>query len=98
MRRELYETRGSARLRWLLGMAWVAAIGLAPALVASGVVFGVLGGAFGTNEIFFEVYRSGSHSWIGALAFTVPTAVAGLLASGLLLARHRAALPAAYAF
>jgi hypothetical protein len=98
MRRELEETHGLSRLRWLLGMAWVTAIVLAPTLVAAGVVVGVLGGAFGTHEVFLEVYRSGSRSWIGALAFTLPTAVVGLLAAALVLARHRAALAAAYAF
>ena len=98
MRSELEETRGWSRLSWLLGMAWVAALGLVAPLVAIGVVVGVLGGAFGNHEVFLEVERSGRTSWIGALALTLPTALVGLLAAGLVLARHRAALAAASVF
>jgi hypothetical protein len=98
MRRELDETHGVTRLRWLLGMAWVSALGLAAPLVTGGVVFGVVGGTFGNHEVFLEVYRGGSNSWIGALALTVPTALVGLAAALLVLRRHRAALVAAYAF
>jgi hypothetical protein len=98
MRREMQETRGLSRLPWLLGIAWVGALGLVAPLVAIGVVVGVLGGAFGNNEVFFEVERSGRSSWIGALALTAPTALVGLLAAALVLARHRAALAAAAAF
>jgi len=98
MRSELDETHGLARVAWLLGMAWVGALGLLAPLVAAGVIVGVLGGAFGNNEVFFEVQRSGRSSWIGALALTAPTALVGLVAAGLVLARHRAAFAAAAAF
>jgi hypothetical protein len=98
MHRESYETHGRSRLSWLLGVAWVAALGLIPYAVAAGVVVGVLGGAFGNHEVFLEVERSGSDSWIGALALTLPTALVGLSAAGLVAARHRAGLTAAYAF
>lgn len=98
MRRELDETHGITRLRWLLGMAWVSALGLATPLVAACVVVGVVGGAFGNHEVFLEVYRGGSNSWIGALALTLPTALAGLAAALLVLIRHRAGLAAAYSF
>ncbi len=98
MRSELDEAHGATRLRWLLGMAWVAALGLAPPLVAAGVIVGILGGTFGNHEVFLEVYRGGSNSWIGALALTLPTALVGLVAAVLVLRRHRTALAAAYAF
>lgn len=98
MRREAAEVHGAARIRWLLGIAWVGALGLVAPLVVIGVVIGVVGGAFGNNEVFFEVYRGGSTSWIGALALTVPTALVGLVAALLVLRRHRAAFAAASAF
>jgi uncharacterized membrane protein HdeD (DUF308 family) len=98
MRSELDETHGATRLRWLLGMAWVGALGLVTPIVAAGVVFGVVGATFGTHEVFLEVYRGGSSSWIGALALTLPTALVGLAAALLVLRRHRAALAAAYGF
>ena len=98
MRRESEELVGRERVRWLLGLAWVAALGLVGPLVALGVVVGVVGGAIGSSEIFFEVRRGGSDAWIGALVLTVPTALAGLVAAGLTLGQRRAALPAAYAF
>jgi len=98
MRRELDETNGVTRLRWLLGIAWVSALGLLAPLVAAGVVVGVVGGAVGNREVFLEVYRSGSNSWIGALVFTLPTALVGLVAVLLVLARHRLGLGAAYSF
>jgi len=98
MWRELDETRGPERVRWLLGLGWVAALGLLGPLVALGVVFGVAGGAIGSSEVFFEVRRGGSDAWIGALALTLPTALVGLAAAVLSLGRRRAALPAAYAF
>ena len=99
MRRELSEAPGGrARLSWLFGMAWVAAVGLIPLAVAAGVVVGVLGGSFGNHEVFLEVERSGSDSWIGALVLTVPTAIVGLVAAGLVASRHRAGLAAAFAF
>jgi hypothetical protein len=98
MRFELEETRGWSRARWLVGMAWVGALGLAPPLVAAGVVVGIVGGAFGNHEVFLEVQRAGRSSWIGALALTLPTALIGLVAVGLVMARHRAGLVAAYAF
>ena len=98
MRSELDETTGTARLRWLLGMAWVSGLGLAAPIVAAGVAFGVVGGAIANYEIFLEVHRAGSDSWIGALALTLPTALVGLTAAVLVLRRHRAALAAAYVF
>jgi hypothetical protein len=98
MRCEMPETRGLARVSWLLGMAWVAALGLLAPAVAVGVVVGVVGGAFGNHEVFLEVERSGRSSWIGALALTVPTALVGLVAAGLVLTKRRGALPAATAF
>ena len=98
MRIELAETHGRSRLSWLFGMAWVGALGLIPYAVAAGVVVGVLGGAFGNHEVFLEVQRSGSNSWVGALALTLPTAFVGLAAAGLVAARHRAGLAGAYAF
>jgi PGF-CTERM protein len=98
MRRELDETRGVARLRWLGGMAWVSGLGLVAPLVVAGVVFGVIGGAIANAGVFLDVYRNGDDSWIGALAFTVPTALVGLVAAALVLRRHRAAPMLAYAF
>ena len=98
MRREMEETRGASRLSWLLGMVWVSAHGLVAPLVAAGVVVGVVGGAFGNHEVFLEVQRGDSSSWIGALALTLPTALVGLVAAALVVARHRAGLAAAYAF
>jgi len=98
MRSELVQTSGRARLSWILGIAWVAAVGLIPFAVAAGVVVGVVGGAFGNHEVFLEVERSGSGSWIGALVLTVPTAIVGLVAAALVASRHRAGLGAAYMF
>lgn len=98
MRSELGETHGATRLRWLLGMAWVSALGLVTPIVAVGVVLGVVGGTFGNHEVFLEVYRGGSNSWIGALALTLPTALVGIAAALLVLRRNRTALAAAYAF
>ena len=98
MHSELGETHGVTRLRWLLGMAWVSALGLVTPIVVAGVVFGVVGGTIGNHEIFLEVYRGGSNSWIGALALTMPTALVGLAAALLVLRRHGSALAAAYAF
>jgi len=98
MRSELEETHGAMRLRWLLGMAWVSGLGLVAPIVAAGVVFGVVGGTIGNHEVFLAVYRSGSDSWVGALALTLPTGLVGLAAAVLVLRRHRAALAAAYAF
>ena len=98
MRGELVETSGRSRLSWLLGIAWVAIVGLIPLAVAVGVVVGVLGGSFGNHEVFLEVERSGSNSWIGALVLTLPTAIVGLVAAGLVAARRRAGLAATYAF
>ena len=98
MRAELDETRGLARVRWLLGMAWVSGLGLVAPLVVAGVVFGVVGGAISNAGVFLDVYRSGDGSWIGALALTVPTAVVGLVAATLVLRRHRYAPSLAYGF
>lgn len=98
MRNELGETQGAARYRWLLGMAWVTALGLVTPLVAAGVVLGVVGGAFGNHEVFLEVYRGGSDSWVGALALTLPTALAGITAALLVFRGHRTALAASFAF
>jgi len=98
MRRELDEMSGQAQFRWLLGMAWVSALGLVAPLVATGVVVGVVGGAVGNREVFLEVYRGGSHAWIGALALTLPTALVGVAAAVLVLARHRAGMAAACSF
>ena len=98
MRRELSEISGRGRLSWLVGMAWVAAVALIPFAVAAGVVVGVVGGTFGNHEVFLEVERSGSDSWIGALVLTVPTAIVGLVAAALVVSRRRAGAAAAYAF
>jgi hypothetical protein len=98
MRRELSEISGRGRLSWLVGMAWVAAVALVPFAVAAGVVVGVVGGTFGNHEVFLEVERSGSDSWIGALFLTVPTAIVGLVAAVLVVSRRRAGAAAAYAF
>jgi hypothetical protein len=98
MRRELAETSGRARLSWLLGIVWVAAVGLIPFAVTAGVVVGVVGGTFGNHEVFLEVERGGSDSWIGALVLTLPTAIVGLAAAALVASRRRAGLAAAYAF
>jgi hypothetical protein len=98
MRRELAEIGGRTRLSWLLGMAWVAAVGFVPFAVAAGVVVGVVGGAFGNHEVFLEVERSGSDSWIGALVLTLPTAIVGLVAAALVLSRRRGGLAAPYVF
>jgi hypothetical protein len=98
MRRELDETSGRTRLRWLLGMTWVSMLGFLAPLVAAGVVVGVVGGAIGNEEVFLEVYRGGSNSWVGALVLTVPTALLGLAAALLVVARRRSGLVAAYAF
>lgn len=98
MRRELAEMHGATRLRWLAGIGWVTALALVPALIVAGMLFGVIGGAVGNRDVFLQVYRSGSESWIGALALTVPTALVGITASLLVFARHRAGLTAAYTF
>jgi ABC-type phosphate transport system permease subunit len=98
MRRELSETSGRGSLSWLVGMAWVATLALVPFAVATGVVVGVVGGTFGNHEVFLEVERSGSDSWIGALLLTVPTAIVGLVAAALVVSRRRAGMAAAYAF
>jgi hypothetical protein len=79
-------------------MAWVSALGFVAPLVAAGVVVGVVGGAIGNEEVFLEVYRGDSNSWIGALAFTLPTAFVGLAAALLVLARRHSGLTAAYVF
>jgi hypothetical protein len=98
MRRELSEIRGRGRLSWLVGMAWVASAALIPFAVAAGVVVGVVGGTFGNHEVFLEVERSGSDSWIGVFVLTVPTAIVGLVAAALVVSRRRAGMAAAYAF
>jgi hypothetical protein len=98
MRSELAEIGGRERLSWLVGMAWVAAVGLIPFAVAAGVIVGVVGGSFGNHEVFLEVERSGSDSWIGALVLTLPTAIVGLVAAALVLSRRRGGLAAAYVF
>ena len=98
MRGELAETRGFARVRWLLGMAWVSGLGVVAPLVAAGVVFGVVGGTIANAGVFLDVYRSGNDSWIGALGLTVPTAVFGLVAAVLVVRRHRHAPALAYGF
>jgi len=98
MRRELSEISGRGRLSWLVGMAWVATVSLIPFAVAVGVVVGVVGGTFGNHEVFLEVERSGSDSWIGALFLTVPTAILGLVAAVLVVSRRRAGAAAACAF
>jgi hypothetical protein len=79
-------------------MVWVAAVGLIPSAAAAGVVVGVVGGTFGNHEVFLEVERSGSDSWIGALVLTLPTAIIGLVAAALVASRRGAGLAAAYAF
>ena len=98
MHRELDETSGWTRIRWLLGIAWVSSLGLTAPLVAAGVVVGIVGGAVGNHEVFLEVYRSGNTSWIGALAFTLPTALVGLGAAFLVVGPHRLGLAVAYSF
>ena len=98
MRSELEEVRGFARVRWACGIAWVFALGLVVPAVTAGIAFGVIGGAVENRRVFLEVYRSGSDSWIAALAFTVPTALVALTAALLVLRRHRAGLAFAYGF
>jgi hypothetical protein len=55
-------------------------------------------GAFGSHEVFLEVYRGGSRSWIGALALTLPTALVGLVGAFLVLRRRRGAVATATTF
>jgi uncharacterized membrane protein YgdD (TMEM256/DUF423 family) len=98
---ELEETRGGLEsLRWALGGVKVILVsphGLAR-LAALGVVVGVVGGTFGNHEVFLEVRQAGFDSWQPALAFALPSAIAGLLAAWLVLRRHRLAVEAALAF
>lgn len=98
---ELEETRGGLEsLRWALGGVKVVLLsphGLAR-LAAFGVVVGVVGGTFGNHEVFMQVRNAGFDSWQPALAFALPSALAGLLAAWLVLRRHRLAVHAALAF
>jgi len=98
---ELEETRGGLEsVRWALGGVKVILLsppGLAR-LAAFGVVVGVVGGTFGNHEVFMQVRDAGYDSWQPALVFALPSALAGLLAAGLVLRRHRLALPAALVF
>ena len=98
---ELDQTRGGTEsLRWALGGVRVILLsphGLAR-LAALGVVIGVAGGTFGNHEIFLEVRQAGYGSWLPALLFALPTALAGLLAAVLVVRRHRHATAAALAF
>jgi hypothetical protein len=98
---ELEETRGGVEsLRWALGGVKVILLsppGLAR-LAAFGVVVGVVGGTFGNHEVFLQVRNAGYDSWQPALAFALPSAIAGLLAAGLVLRRHQLAVHAALAF
>ena len=98
---ELEETRGGLEsLRWALGGVRVLLLsppGLAR-LAAIGVVVGVVGGTFGNHEVFIEVRNAGYDSWLPALLFALPTALAGLVAAVLVLRRHRLATWAAGAF
>ena len=98
---ELEETRGGLEsLRWALGGVRVILLsppGLAR-LAAFGVLVGVVGGTFGNHEVFLQVRNAGYDSWQPALAFALPSAVAGLLAAGLVLRPHRLAVHAAIAF
>lgn len=98
MRRERDEVRGFERIRWALGIAWVAMLGLVEPAVAFGVVFAVAGSVYPNSEFFYEVWHGGRDSWIGALAITVPTAMAGLVAAVLVLRQHKRSLVAAYVF
>jgi hypothetical protein len=98
---ELEETRGGVEsLRWALG--GVRVILCSPSgfarLAAIGVVVGVVGGTFGNHEVFIEVRRAGYDSWLPALLFSLPTALAGLGAAVLVMRRHRLATLAAVAF
>jgi hypothetical protein len=97
---ELEETRGGVEsLRWALGGVKVILLsppGLAR-LAAFGVVVGVVGGTFGNHEVFLQVRNAGYDSWQPALAFALPSAIAGLLAAGLVL-RHQLAVHATLAF
>lgn len=98
---ELDETRGGVEsLRWAFGGIKVVLLsppGLAR-LASVGVVVGVAGGTFGNHEVFLEVRRAGDGSWLPALAFTLPTALAGLAAASLVLRRSRHAVHAALFF
>jgi hypothetical protein len=101
IRTELEETRGGLEsLRWALGGIKVILLsphGLAR-LAALGVVVGVVGGTLGNHEVFMQVRHAGYDSWQPALAFALPSALAGLLAAFLVLRRHRLAVHAALAF
>jgi uncharacterized membrane protein YgdD (TMEM256/DUF423 family) len=98
---ELEETRGGLEsLRWALGGIKVILLsphGLAR-LAALGVVVGVVGGTLGNHEVFMRVRDAGYGSWQPAIAFALPSALAGLLAALLVLRRHRLAVHAALAF
>jgi uncharacterized membrane protein YgdD (TMEM256/DUF423 family) len=98
---ELEETRGGLEsIRWAVGglkVILLSPCGLAR-LAALGVVVGVVGGTFGNHEVFLEVRQAGFDSWQPALAFALPSAIAGLLAAWLVLRRHRLAVEAALAF
>jgi hypothetical protein len=98
---ELDETRGGLEsLRWALG--GVRVILFSPTgfarIAAIGVVVGVVGGTFGNHEVFIEVRRAGYDSWLPALLFALPTAVAALVAAVLVVRRNRLATWAASAF
>jgi uncharacterized membrane protein YgdD (TMEM256/DUF423 family) len=98
---ELEETRGGLEsLRWAFGGIKVILLsphGLAR-LAALGVVVGVVGGTLGNHEVFMRVRDAGYGSWQPAIAFALPSALAGLLAALLVLRRHRLAVHAALAF
>jgi hypothetical protein len=98
---ELEETSGGLEsLRWGLGGLKVIVLspeGLAR-LAALGVLVGVAGGTFGNHEVFMQVRDAGYDSWLPALAFALPSAVAGVLAAWLVLRRHPLAVHAALAF
>ena len=98
---ELEEIHGGLEsLRWALGGVRVILLsphGLAR-LAAIGVVVGVVGGTFPNSEVFMQVRNAGFESWLPALAFALPSALAGLLAAFLVLRRHRFAVRAALGF
>ncbi len=98
---ELEQTRGGVEsLRWALGGVRVILLsppGLAR-LAAIGVLVGVAGGTFGNHEVFVEVRHAGYDSWLPALLFALPTALAALTAAVLVVRRHRLGTAAAGVF
>lgn len=77
---------------WRLMLLDAVEVGIPLAMIAA-----VLGGAVFDRSVFLQVEQAGRSSWIGALALTVPTALAAVVSALLVLRGHRLAFRAAVA-